>query len=83
MERHAEFRRLMDDLDEQIVDLLDQRISIAKEIAKEKDTVVDLKRESEIIGRLCSRNYKNLSSQYIRWIYNIIFQIMKEEMRNV
>jgi len=83
MERFAEYRKLIDDIDDKIVDLLDQRLSVSKEIAKNKSILIDLKRESEIVERLCKLKHRSLSSQHIKWIYNIIFQITKEEMRNV
>jgi chorismate mutase len=84
MERIVEYRNLVDDIDKQIVDLLDKRLSITKQMIKElnsKTSILNLKREDEIVTTLSNRDYENMSSQYISWLYGVVFQITKEEMR--
>jgi shikimate dehydrogenase len=64
LEKH---RREIDQIDEKLLDLINRRLSIAKEIGKIKDhentAVIDTTRESHVIQRLFSLNQDGLLSQ--------------------
>jgi shikimate dehydrogenase len=64
LEKH---RREIDRIDEKLLDLINRRLSIAKEIGKLKDhanaAVIDTTRESQVIQRLFSLNQDGLLSQ--------------------
>lgn len=77
-----ELRAKIDALDDQILYLLDKRMSYAKEIGKIKQSnaqeIYDHKREEYILDRLNNVKYKFLNSNMIKSIYREIFFISKQ-----
>lgn len=69
-------RKRIDRIDNQIVDLLEKRLSLALETASFKDQLQDKKRETEILNRLAQRldRYSYISCSLINKIYSLIFQ---------
>ncbi len=65
-----EIRKKIDELDDQIISLLEQRFSIVKDINKLKKNITDSKREKEILNKIQSKN--------IQKIYKEIFKISKQ-----
>jgi len=83
MKEMEKIRARIDLIDDSIVELLDERLKLSKELSKSKLMILDLKRESEIIERLSKKTNVRIGVQYIRMVYSVIFTIMKEEMKNV
>ncbi|QWU80655.1 chorismate mutase [Campylobacter novaezeelandiae] len=77
-----ELRAQIDALDDQILYLLDKRMSYVKEIGKIKQSnaqeIYDHKREEYILDRLNNVKYKFLNSNMIKSIYREIFFISKQ-----
>lgn len=77
-----ELRVQIDALDDQILYLLDKRMSYVKEIGKIKQSnaqeIYDHKREEYILDRLNNVKYKFLNSRMIKSIYREIFFISKQ-----
>ncbi|MBK1963881.1 chorismate mutase [Campylobacter novaezeelandiae] len=77
-----ELRAQIDALDDQILYLLDKRMSYVKEIGKIKQSnaqeIYDHKREEYILDRLNNVKYKFLNSRMIKSIYREIFFISKQ-----
>lgn len=77
-----ELRAQIDALDDQILYLLDKRMSYVKEIGKIKQSnaqeIYDHKREEYILDRLNNVKYKFLNSKMIKSIYREIFFISKQ-----
>jgi chorismate mutase/prephenate dehydratase len=69
-------RRAIDEIDEKIMDLINQRLSLAKQIGdfkKQSDIqVVNRKREKEIISRLLKKNNGPLGDDGLQHIYAAI-----------
>jgi chorismate mutase len=61
-----EIRKEIDVLDDQIIDLLEKRLNIAKQAKAFKKKVKDCKREDEILQKI--------KSKYIQNIYPAIFE---------
>lgn len=77
-----ELRVQIDALDDQILYLLDKRMSYVKKIGKIKQSnaqeIYDHKREEYILDRLNNAKYKFLNSKMIKSIYREIFFISKQ-----
>ena len=75
-ENIAAFRRRIDDIDEQILELIGRRLSAAQAIGKIKQqagiTVVDNRREAEIYRRLLSLNPAQLKTGSLYRIFRSI-----------
>lgn len=75
------YRRKIDDLDEQLLELLNKRAEIALKIAREKFdnriNVVASGREQQIYDRLNSINRGPLREQHIREIFSAIISTSK------
>jgi shikimate dehydrogenase len=83
LEKH---RREIDQIDEQLLDLINRRLSIAKEIGKIKGhanaAVIDTTRESHVIQRLFSLRRDGLLSQKARFqIFTAIFAASRSIQR--
>ncbi len=78
MNEIEKLREQIDAVDSEIVKLLNRRIEIVRQIADRKAAgnlpVEDLSREEEIISRLKTGN---LSYEYLRDIYKVIFKYSK------
>ena len=76
-----ELREKINSLDDRIIKLLEERFSISKEIGKIKfnseSTILDKRRESEIINRL-DMNTKIISKESVDMIYQNIFKVSRE-----
>ena len=66
-------REEIDEIDAQIIDLLERRLNISKEIISFKKQVTDLTRENEILAKI--------ESEYIKDIYKTIFENSKKVQR--
>ncbi|MFA6119140.1 MAG: chorismate mutase [Parachlamydiales bacterium] len=65
-----DLRKQIDTIDDQIIDLLEKRLKIAKEVRKFKKQTADENREKEILAKI--------HSQYIKDIYMTIFKNSKK-----
>ena len=76
-------RQTIDEIDEKILELINQRLSLAKQVGnfKKQDgiQITDSDREKEIMNRLLEKNYGPLSDNGLRNIYGAIIA----EGRNV
>lgn len=76
------WRQQIDQLDERLVELLNERAQLALQIGREKRArglpVHDPEREAQILGRLCALNRGPLSEDAIR---RILAQILEESRR--
>ena len=74
-------RKKIDELDDQMIDLIVQRLAIAKEIGDIKETngieVIDLYRESQIINRITEKLAGTLEKKDITAIFDPIYSISK------
>ena len=74
-------RKKIDELDDQMIDLIVQRLAIAKEIGDIKETngieVIDPYRESQIINRFAEKLAGTLEKNDIIAIFNPIYSISK------
>ena len=74
-------RKNIDKLDDQMIDLIVQRLAIAKEIGDIKETngieVIDPYRESQIINRFAKKLAGTLEKNDIIAIFNPIYSISK------
>ncbi|NGX63055.1 MAG: hypothetical protein KR126chlam6_00461 [Candidatus Anoxychlamydiales bacterium] len=66
-------REEIDEIDDQIIDLLERRLNIAKDLIKYKKNVTDITRENEILAKI--------ESEYIKNIYKTIFENSKKVQR--
>jgi chorismate mutase len=73
-ERLETIREEIDLIDEQVMELLNRRIGLALETAKEKTTTRDLDREEAITARLERIRTPNLSNEFKRDLYECIFR---------
>jgi len=75
-------RKIIDDYDDQILDLLIKRFSVSKEIGVIKTTsglkIGDPNREREIINRLSKKLKSKLNKEDILAIFNPVYQISKK-----
>jgi len=76
-------RQTIDEIDEKILELINQRLSLAKQVGNFKKQggiqITDSDREKEIMNRLLEKNYGPLSDNGLRNIYGAIIA----EGRNV
>ena len=74
-------RKKIDELDDQMIDLVVQRLAIAKEIGDIKETngieVIDPNRESQIINRITEKLAGTLEKKDITAIFDPIYSISK------
>ena len=74
-------RKNIDELDDQMIDLVVQRLAIAKEIGDIKETngieVIDPYRESQIINRFAGKLAGTLEKKDITAIFEPIYSISK------
>ena len=74
-------RKNIDELDDQMIDLVVQRLAIAKEIGDIKETngieVIDPNRESQIINRITEKLAGTLEKKDITAIFEPIYSISK------
>tara|TARA_B100001765_G_scaffold71961_1_gene43686 strand:- start:122 stop:397 length:276 start_codon:yes stop_codon:yes gene_type:complete len=74
-------RKKIDELDDQMIDLVVQRLAIAKEIGDIKETngieVIDPNRESQIINRISEKLAGTLEKKDITAIFDPIYSISK------
>ena len=74
-------REKIDELDDQMIDLVVQRLAIAKEIGDIKETngieVIDPYRESQIINRFAEKLAGTLEKKDITPIFDPIYSISK------
>jgi chorismate mutase len=75
-------RKIIDDYDDQILDLLIERFSVSKEIGVIKATnrleIGDPNREDEIINRLSKKLKGKLNKDDISAIFSPVYQISKK-----
>ena len=80
--RILELRQQIDELDEEIILLLKNRMGVSKEVGKLKEEldipVEDKKREKEIIDRLTQQAGLNLSEQQLIRIFAAVFKSSKQ-----
>lgn len=74
-----EIRKKIDRLDEQIISLLGKRMSLAKEIGRQKKEsdigITDEEREKEVMARLRSLAEENgLSGKFVEKLYGVVFK---------
>jgi len=67
-------RKKIDKIDDKIIDLLEKRFLLAKEVKKFKKKIKDKKREEEILSKI--------KSIYIQDIYKIILKNSKRMQKN-
>ncbi|MBF0225965.1 MAG: prephenate dehydratase [Desulfobacterales bacterium] len=81
-ERITGIRNAIDDIDEKILHLINQRLDLAKEIGKVKaetgNNILDKSRETELLRRLCSLNQGPLRDNEIHYIFNDIITVSRE-----
>ena len=81
IEKINSLRKKIDELDDQMVDLVVQRLAIAKEIGDIKETngieVIDPYRESQIINRFAEKLAGTLEKKDITAIFEPIYSISK------
>ena len=81
-ERILELRQQIDKLDEEIIQLLKNRMGISKEVGKLKEEldipVEDKNRENEIIDRLTQQVGQNLSEGELIRIFTAVFKSSKQ-----
>ena len=80
--RILELRKQIDAIDEEIIQLLKNRMNISKDVGDLKEElhipVEDKTREKEIIDRLTERAGKNLSEQQLIRIFTAVFKSSKQ-----
>ena len=81
IEKINSLRKIIDELDDQMIDLVVQRLAIAKEIGDIKETngieVIDPYRESQIINRFVGKLAGTLEKKDITAIFEPIYSISK------
>lgn len=80
-----QYRDRIDELDNQVLELLNQRARIALQIAAEKKRldlpIVDPNRESQVLERLNSKNDGPLPETSINQIYHAVMNAMRSLQR--
>ena len=80
--RIKDFRRKIDRLDDQLIDIIVERLSLTLDIGEIKEeinlNITDNNREQEIINRMTQRLKGRLNPKEIEKIFNLIFQISKK-----
>tara|TARA_B110000438_G_scaffold281921_1_gene308484 strand:+ start:229 stop:489 length:261 start_codon:yes stop_codon:yes gene_type:complete len=81
-QRILKLRKRIDQLDEDIIQLLKERMNISKEVGQLKEKldlpVEDKRREQEIIDRLIQQAGKNLSEDQLMRIFTAVFKSSKQ-----
>ena len=79
-------RQNIDNIDEKILDLLEDRINIVQEVGDLKQeldiSVEDLNRENEIIERLTQHSSGKLSTKQLIRIFTSVFKSSKQLQRS-
>lgn len=79
------FREQIDSIDEQILELLEKRMDLVKDVGKLKAkldlAVEDLSREQEIIERLTKHAHGHLSEGQLIRIFTAVFKSSKQLQR--
>ncbi len=88
MQNLEKLRKEIDEVDAKIINLLEKRKGIVKEIAKikkeSKKPIFDNDREQQIIEKIkLKAKEKNLDEEFIISIYNIILKNSKEEQEKI
>lgn len=86
-----EWREEIDAIDEKIMNLINQRVKIARKIGSLKTKasmpIVDVKREKQILQKVCSKNNGILNNDSIVSIYRKIIQesrlVQIQAMKNI
>ncbi|MDL2275428.1 shikimate dehydrogenase [Desulfosarcina sp. OttesenSCG-928-G10] len=77
-----DIRRQIDDIDNTLLDLINQRLNLARQIGELKKTsgnpVMDATRENEILSRLTGRNTGPLNAEALRHIFGHFIAISRE-----
>ena len=80
--RIKDFREKIDRLDDQLIDIIVERLSLTLDIGEIKKeinlNITDNNREQEIINRMTQRLNGRLNPKEIEKIFNLIFQISKK-----
>ena len=80
--RIKDFREKIDRLDDQLIDIIVERLSLTLDIGEIKKeinlNITDNNREQEIINRMTQRLKGRLNPKEIEKIFNLIFQISKK-----
>ena len=80
--RIKDFREKIDRLDDQLIDIIVERLSLTLDIGQIKEeinlNITDNNREQEIINRMTQRLNGRLNPKEIEKIFNLIFQISKK-----
>ena len=80
--RIKDFREKIDRLDDQLIDIIVERLSLTLDIGEIKEeinlNITDNNREQEIINRMTQRLKGRLNPKEIEKIFNLIFQISKK-----
>ncbi len=80
--RILELRKRIDEIDEQIIRLLKERMAVAQEVGQLKKElkipVEDVRREKEIIRRLTKSAGDTLSDEQLIRIFKAVFQSSKQ-----
>ncbi len=80
--RIKDFREKIDRLDDQLIDIIVERLSLTLDIGQIKEeinlNITDNNREQEIIDRMTQRLNGRLNPKEIEKIFNLIFQISKK-----
>ena len=80
--RIIDFRRKIDRLDDQLIDIIVERLSLTLDIGEIKEeinlNITDNNREQEIINRMSQSLNGRLNPKEIEKIFNLIFQISKK-----
>ncbi|MDZ4121035.1 MAG: chorismate mutase [Candidatus Cloacimonadaceae bacterium] len=74
-------RANIDLVDDQIIELLQKRMQLAKAAQGHKTSIEDLAREEQILTRLMAKSTAELSADFIRQFYGLIFSASKELQR--
>lgn len=79
-----ESRVKLDEIDKQLINLIIERTSIAKDIALSKKALnkdlFDAKREDIIKNKICKQiENENINQEYVLDIFEILFTMSKEE----
>ena len=85
--RILKLRIKLDNIDEEMLKLLEERMEIIKSVGKIKSKlnipIEDTERENEIITRLSKHSGKNLSKNQLINIFRSVFQSSKIEQKKI
>lgn len=81
MKNIDEYRKIIDEIDENIVELFIRRLETVQQISEHKKlhniAVFDEKRENSILERMCEINDKRIDEKYIYEFFEVILNISK------